>query len=197
MGMLNDDGHQATLAWSDEASARLESLQFELGEGPCLDAYRERRPVLVPDVALVPKRWPVFVPAAVEAGVAAVFAFPLQVGAIRLGVLDLYLGSPGGLGDEQLRQALAYADASTTLLLHLQGQMHPGDGLHPEVSGPLEDRAEIHQATGVISVQAAVGLAEALLLLRARAYSDGGSMLETAREVISGTLRFEGGNNEN
>jgi hypothetical protein len=71
-----------------------------------------------------------------EAGISAIFAFPLQVGAIRLGILDLYRATPGNLAAEQLANALAYADAAVVILLRLQGKMTPGHGLHPQVIGP-------------------------------------------------------------
>lgn len=193
MAMMNEGGHQGMVGASDQAATTLESLQFELGEGPCLDASSAQHPILTGTLGLAADRWPAFVPAALAAGVAAIFAFPLQVGAIRLGILDLYQAEPGTLDPHQLTQALEYADACVVLLLQLQGLMPPGTGLHPDLGSPLEDRAEVHQATGVIAVQAAVGLAEALLLLRARAFSDGNTMRETARAVVDGTLRFDVG----
>jgi AmiR/NasT family two-component response regulator len=54
----------------------------------------------------------------------------------------------------------------------------------------LDDRAEVHQATGVVSVQAAVGLAEALVLLRARAFADPQPLGDLARKVLAGTVDF-------
>ena len=76
----------------------IEELQYTLGEGPCVEAHTLNRVVLEPDLAhpSVP-RWLAFTPHAVEAGVRAVFAFPLQVGTARLGALDLYRDGPGGL----------------------------------------------------------------------------------------------------
>jgi hypothetical protein len=191
LALMNDAGHQGVIAATDGPATLMEDLQFTLGEGPCLDASRNRRPVLQPDLAQTAgTRWPGYGPAVLEAGIAAIFAFPLQVGAIRLGILDLYRETPGYLDAEQLADALAYADAAVVILLHLQGKMTPGEGLHPQLSDPLQSRAEIHQATGVISVQAVVGLTEALLLLRAHAYATDRPILNTAREVLAGTLRF-------
>ncbi len=191
LALMNDSGHQGVIAATDGVAREMEDLQFALGEGPCVDASLHRRPVLQPDLVQHAGRvWPRYGPAVLEAGVAAIFSFPLQVGAIRLGILDLYRESPGQLSDGELSDALVYADAATVVLLDLQAQMQPGQGLHPQLGDPVHQRAELHQATGVIAVQAAVGLAEALLLLRARAYADSRPILEIARDVISGTLRF-------
>jgi hypothetical protein len=191
LALVTDSGHQGVLAASDRSARLIEDLQFELGEGPCLDASRSRAPVLLPDLARTAEsRWPVFGPSALRAGIAAIFTLPLQVGAIRMGALGLYRNLSGPLEDDQLAQALAYADAAIVTLLHLQGQMSPGSDLHPQVAKPLDDRAEIHQATGVISVQASITLIDALLLLRAHAYSADRPILDVARDVMANALRF-------
>ena len=49
----------------------------------------------------------------------------------------------------------------------------------------------MHQATGYVSVRASVGIDEALLLLRARAYASGRPLLEVARDVLAGRLQLE------
>jgi hypothetical protein len=191
LALMNDEGHQGVLAATDALARLMEDLQFLLGEGPGTDASRERRPVLQPGLSRTASaRWPIFGPAALEAGVAAIFAFPLQVGAIRLGVLDLYRETPGNLDTVQLADALAYADAAVVILLHLQGQMAPGQGLHPQIGDPLASRAEVHQATGVIAVAGGVDLTEALLLLRAHAYATDRPIVLIARDLIAGTIRF-------
>lgn len=191
LALMNDAGHQGVIAATDGPATLMEDLQFTLGEGPCLDASRGRRPVLQPDLARTAEtRWPEFGPAVLGSGIAAIFAFPLQIGAIRLGILDLYRATPGNLEAEQLAEALAYADAAVAILLHLQSTMTPGQGLNAQLGDPLRGRAEIHQATGVISVQAAVGLTEALVLLRAHAYAVDQPILTIAREVLERTLRF-------
>jgi hypothetical protein len=190
VALMTAGGHGGTLAATDGPAMVMENLQHSLGEGPCLDASRDRRPVLYPDLARTGmSRWPGFSPAAVEAGVAAVFAFPLQVGAIRLGVLDLYRDTAGPLDTLQLAEALDYAAAATTVLLDLQHEVSPGQ-LHPQLAEVADSHREVHQATGVISVQAEVGLEEALLLLRARAYAGERSLLELAKDVVALRVTF-------
>ena len=191
MALMTDAGHQGVIAATDGPATLMEDLQFTLGEGPCMDASVKRRPVLQPDLARTATAlWPSFGPAVLDAGIAAIFALPLQIGAIRLGILDLYRTTPGNLDAEQLADALAYADAAVAVLLHLQGTTTSGQGLHAQIGHPLESRAEIHQATGVISVQAVVGVTEALVLLRAHAYAVDRPILTIAREILAGTLRF-------
>ena len=186
MALMTDEGPAGIIAATDGAAMELEDLQFTLGEGPCVDASQTGRPVLQPDFArTAPQRWPVFAVGALEAGVRALFAFPLRVGAIRLGVLDLYRNRVGPLSADDLIEALSFADAATLVLLDAQA------GYPVLVPVPvLDDRAEVHQATGVVSVQAGVGLAEALVLLRARAFADQRPIGDLARDVLAGTADF-------
>ena len=98
-------GNRGAVCSTDETAAGIEDLQFTLGEGPCIDAVHAGAPVLVPDLQhsedLRAERWPAFLPGAIAAGVRAVFAFPLQIGAITIGALDLYRSSPGPLQDRR------------------------------------------------------------------------------------------------
>jgi hypothetical protein len=190
---INDTGPIGIVAATDENAERMENLQLTLGEGPCVEASRSGRPVLQPDLrdtALA--RWPQFGPAVVEAGIAAIFAFPLQVGQIPLGVLDLYRVSPGMLTPSEVAEALAYADAATQMMLRLQSQ-NVGDGLHPELSGGAAYSPVIAQSTGMISVRARVGVGEALLMLRAYAYATDRKVIDVAEDVVDRRLRFEPG----
>ncbi|SDU76737.1 ANTAR domain-containing protein [Jiangella alkaliphila] len=199
LALMTERGHEGTVTATDESAAVMENLQETLGEGPCLDASRWARPVLESDLAAAgTTRWPVFGPAAIEAGIGAIFAFPLHVGGIRLGVLDLYRATAGSLSEDEFAEALAFSDAATTVLLHLQDKSPSEWSLHPQLDDAVESRREIHQATGMVSVQAGVNLTEALLLLRARAYASERSLAATAADVVSRRLRIgpEEGENE-
>ncbi|WP_165956563.1 GAF and ANTAR domain-containing protein [Kribbella antibiotica] len=189
VALMTPIGHGGTLAATDGPAAVMENLQQTLGEGPCLTAFHERRPVLEHDLARAAARWPGFAPAAAEAGIAAIFAFPLQVGAIRLGVLDLYRNTPGPLDSLQLAEALNHATAAATILLDLQYDAVPG-GLAPQLADAADNHREIHQATGIITVQASVGISEALLLLRARAYAEERPLRELAEDVVARRVTF-------
>jgi hypothetical protein len=173
---------------SDPVSIRVEDLQVTLGEGPCVDAFAEGKPVLATDLndAYWLQRWPMFAPAASKAGARSLFALPLQVGAVRLGVIDLYRAAPGPLAGADLAEALAFADAATELLLaeHLPGGQVAGSALL------FSHRAVVHQATGMVSAQLTVPVQEAFLRLRARAYSTDHTLEEVARDVVERRLRF-------
>jgi hypothetical protein len=194
IALMNNQGPAGLVAATDGAAATLEDLQFLLGEGPAVDASRLGRPVLQPDLTrTATTHWPGFGRAAIEAGIAAVFAFPLQVGRIRLGVLDLYRDVAGVLDPEQLGEALAFADAGTRILLHLQDQMPLDHALHPDLAGGSQSQAAVHQATGMVAAQAGVGLGDALLMLRANAYGNERALLGVANDVVARRLSFSHG----
>jgi diguanylate cyclase (GGDEF)-like protein len=109
------------VAASDEAALHYEQLQTELGEGPCLAAYRTGEAVAVPDLA-ADDRFQVFGPAAVAAGMGAVFTFPLRQGNKRLGALDLYRDTPGALNDDDMAAAQTLADVTAAYLVNAQGR---------------------------------------------------------------------------
>jgi len=189
--LMNDFDNLGVVAVTDGPAARMEELQFATGEGPCVDASRTGRPVLMPDVgngAL--ERWPGYGSGLLTTTVQAVFAFPLQVGAIRIGVLDLYRDTTGGLTEDHFIEALAFADAAVLLLLHLQGDTNGGRQANAMFDA-IGRNAAIHQATGMIAVQLSVNLAEALLRLRAHAYAADISMAAVAADVVSRKLRFD------
>lgn len=109
------------IAASDESARRFERLQTEIDQGPCLDAYRRGEPVSVPDLR-TDVRFPDFSPAAVEAGLAAVFTFPLFHGPERFGALDLYRDTPGPLDPVDMAAAQTLADVAAALLLNARAR---------------------------------------------------------------------------
>jgi hypothetical protein len=190
LSLLSGASPAAILAATDGTARVIEELQFGLGEGPCVDSVSTGRPVLHGDLAQTASLlWPGFTSGALEAGVAAVFAFPLQVGAISLGALDLSRDTVGPLEDEDVREAVALAGAATVLLLHLQ--LNSGhEEIHVDLADSLVHRAVVHQATGMIAGQMETDLADALTLLRARAFASGRPIVDVARDVVARNVRF-------
>jgi GAF domain-containing protein len=191
--LMSGDIPRGPVCTTDDVSALIEQLQYDLGQGPCIDAYQQDQAVSEPDLATprVP-RWLAFSGPAVEAGARAVFGFPLRVGAVRLGALNLYRAAPGPLTDEQHADALVMADVVADALLMLQSNAPPG-----RVAVELEAGANfhyvVHQASGMVSAQLEVSVAQALIRLRAFAFGNDRPLEEVAQEVVSRTLRLDGG----
>jgi hypothetical protein len=176
---------------SDDLSRGLEELQFTLGEGPSIDGAQANRPLLEPTLA-VPHdgRWSAFAAAATEAGIAAVSAFPLRVGAARIGALTVYQREPGRLSDDQQADGLVLSDQVTRSILTMQIGADPG-ALAAGLSDTGSHRAEVHQASGMLSVQLGVSIAEALVRLRGHAYAIGRPIDQVAADVVARRLRLE------
>jgi hypothetical protein len=189
VSVVAGSGHRDIVLATDSISSQIEELQVSLGEGPCIDAWSTRAPVLESDLARTPDaRWPAFGPAASGAGAAAVFALPLQVGQARVGALDLYRSTPGGLTDDDVADAMRLGDAVTQLLLRLEPSVSEGG---PGKSGSTSFTAEIYQAAGMITVQLNVDISEALARLRAHAYAEERPLREVAREVVARRVRLD------
>jgi hypothetical protein len=189
--MLHSGVHGMSAA-SDAGAARIEELQFTFGEGPCIDAFATGRPVLVPDLADQPtSRWPVYGPAALHLGVCAVFAFPLQVGAVRLGVLEVFRDRRGPLSRAELGQAFLQAERAVGVLLDGQERVAGQDPAAAEWSETFERRAELFQAQGMVMVQLGIPLTDAMARIRAHAYAANRPLREVAADIVARRLRFD------
>jgi len=193
ISLMADGQLRGSAGVSEPGIAAVQELQLELGEGPGVDLWASDVPVLESDLAqggMV--RWPTFARAAQGAGVQAVFAFPMGVGAIRIGVLVLYRDRAGPLAGEELALGLVLADVATQVVLAVQAGA-PADTVHELLAGEPAHWAEVHQATGMVSVQLGVSMDEAFVRLRAHAFADGRSLRVVAREVVSRRLTLEAG----
>lgn len=183
-------GNQSTVSSSDALATHLEQLQYDLGEGPHHRALETGKPVLVPDVRSADhSRWPMFGHAVVETEARSVFSFPLRIGAATVGVVDLYRLSPGDLSDLDVTRAAAIAGAVAGKAGAYAAADADGDGRHDSalVAGT---RRQVHQATGMVSVQLDTSVTDAFYRLRGHAYAAGRSVDEVARDVVTRVLDF-------
>lgn len=188
--LMTGDTQQGSVCSSNPVSALIEELQFTLGEGPCVDAHRDDRPVVEADLANPDKpRWLAFAPPAVEAGARAVFGFPMRVGGVRLGALNLYREQPGPMSDDQYADALVLAGVAAEAVVALQAKASPG-----ALSTALEEGANfrfvVHQASGMVAVQLGVSVGEALARLRAYAFGNDVLLTEVAEAIVARKLRL-------
>jgi GAF domain/ANTAR domain len=191
ISLMVDGQLRGSAGVSEPGIAAVQELQLELGEGPCVDAWSGNEPVIEPNLAEPASvRWPSFAQAGVLADVRAVFAYPLHVGAIRIGVLVLYRDRPDALDAEELARALVLADLASQIVLAVQAGA-PADSVHELLAAEPPHWAVVHQATGMISVQLEVPIDEAFVRLRAHAFADRRSLRDVAREVVARRLELE------
>jgi hypothetical protein len=189
--LMSGDVPQGSVCTTDEVSALIEDLQYTMGEGPCVDAFHHDRVVFEPDLAdPATPRWFGFTPPAVEAGVRAVFGFPMRVGTVRLGALNLYRVRPGPLSDDQHADALVMADVAAHWVLDVQADAPPGT-LAEELDVGADFHFVVQNAAGMVSAQLGVSVTEALIRLRAYAFTHDRLLDDVARDVVAHALRLE------
>jgi hypothetical protein len=196
--VIGPTGSSVLLAASDETARRLYGLELMLGEGPGLEAFATDSSVLVPDLAAT-ERWINYSVGAEAEGVAAVFAFALHLGAIRVGAMTLHRRRSGPLPRDRLRRAFLIADAMTRLTLMIaEGPNEPGRPPGKFTVGVDDDWTAVHQASGMLTVQLGVSIEVALARLRAYAFATGRLTDDVARDIVNRRLRLvddaKGGN---
>ena len=184
-------GARMSLCSSGVIAARIDELQFELGEGPQSSVVRSGKMVMVPDVASGGHDdWPVLGAALGELPVGAIFCVPIQMGAVTVGVATLYSDRPLTLDHHQQATALAIASAIAGGAVQ-QAMMSVIDEAAVESAAAPALRREVHQATGIVLVQLDTTATVAYARLQAYAFANGRTVLTVARDVVAGSLTFE------
>jgi len=186
--LMSGDIPRGSLCTTDAVSHLIEELQYTLGEGPCVDAYQKDQVVIEPDLAEPEsRRWLAFTPPALDAGVRAIFGFPLRVGTVRLGALNLYRDRPSPLTADQHADALVMADLAARCVLEAQAGA-PSGALAAELEIGADFHFAVHNAAGMVSVQLGTSVAEALIRLRAFAYLHDRLLADVAQDIIARRL---------
>jgi hypothetical protein len=189
---------QGTIAATDATAVRLDELQFDLGEGPCWEALATRAPVIEPNIRQTGESaWPFFSEAllgdSATDAVGAMYAFPLAIGALDIGAIDLWSVTSGDLSERHVADASALATlASWQVLRRVLGEGTEADA--PGRPAPsFVSRREIHQATGMLIAQLEISAEDAALLLRAHAFSTDRPVAEIAADVVARRIDFTPG----
>ncbi|WP_169523942.1 ANTAR domain-containing protein [Amycolatopsis balhimycina] len=167
---------QHELAATDRWGHQVEELQYTTGEGPSVTAFTTGEPVAVTDLTEHGEDWPGFVDAAAGYGLGAAFAFPLAASTATLGTLTLYRREPG-------TPSTSFADIRDLAELLAAALLADGE-LADRISSSLAYE-DVNMAAGLLSVQQAISIEEAMARLRAMAFADGRPLTETAREVVT------------
>ena len=187
LSLMVDGGNREEVGASDVSAASLVELEITVGEGPGLDAFTSGKPVLIADIEGEERSyWPAFADGVAALGTRAIFAFPVQLGAVRFGIFTLTRRSPGPLPADTLGQALRASDVTALLLLGTDGELTEDLGTDwlEETTWTLE----LHQATGMVMSQLGVGVEEAFVRLRAFAFARGMPLSDAAKQVVERRL---------
>ena len=195
LSLTLDRTNRGTLGASSPLSRRLDALQFTAGEGPCLDAVASGQPVLAADLDdRDERRWPAFTGAVLDAGIRAVFALPVSLSRQRVGALDLYRARAGALTAQELEGGLLAAELAGLPLLDVIAEHAAATATAAAAEGGEDEdawgqlasleRVEVYQATGMIMGALDVDPVEALVRLRAHAFTRGSTAGELAWQIV-------------
>jgi GAF domain-containing protein len=181
------DGELRVIASSSEAMRVLELFEIQAQEGPCLDAYRTRAPVVNQDLAAVNGRWPRFATEALEAGFKSVHAFPMRLRGSVIGALNLFRNDAGEMGPADIEVAQAFADVATIgILQHRAAQ--EAQVINEQLTHALSSRVVIEQAKGMVAERLSLDMEESFAALRNHARNHNLRLADIADAVIHGVL---------
>lgn len=183
-------GDLRVMASSSAAMRALELYEVQAQEGPCLDAYRSGEPIVNEDVTTATERWPRFTPVAVEAGVRSVSALPMRLRGTTIGALNLFQTDHGGLSDDDLSAARAFADVATIAILQHRAA-DDARTVNEQLNNALNSRIVIEQAKGMLAQGANLNMEEAFSRLRHHARHHNRRLVDLARDVIDGRVALE------
>lgn len=189
LAVADAGGPVAVVAATPGVGQAGEDLQFALGEGPCQLASATGRMVHSPDLGADP-RWSEYAREAGVHGIHAVFSAPLQVGAVQLGVLDVYRRVPGSLTVDALEALRVHAEAAIAMLL-LLADTGRWTGSPEDLMELADIRPVVHQAAGMVAIQLDVSLDVALVRLRGAAFASERRLRAVAEDVVARRIRFD------
>ena len=184
--MLADQrGSLEVIASSTEELRMVELFQLQHDQGPCLECFQTGQPVHEADLSAASGRWPLFAPAATEAGFAAVQALPMRLRDEVIGAMNMFMRTPGRLDETGVQVGQALADVATIGLLH-ERNLRSQEVLAEQLQGALNSRVAIEQAKGVLAERLGLDMGEAFNLLRSQARQQNRRLTELADAVACG-----------
>lgn len=164
------------VAPSDEVAERIDGLQVEVNEGPCLSAIREHEVFYSPDLQ-VETRWPLFAARAYgETGIRSMMGFRLFAQADTFGALDLYSRQPDAFDHETVAMGSVLAAHAGVALATARerAQLHEA----------LRSRDLIGQAKGLLMARGNIDAEEAFDILRRASQRLNVKLRQVAERVI-------------
>jgi GAF domain-containing protein len=180
--LTDDGGRPVTTAASDTVVERADALQYEVDEGPCLDAMRQLRLVRVDDLAREP-RWPAWTPRVRALGISSVLSVPLHIRGDVSGALKVYASQPGRFGEREERLLGLFAEQAVVLLADVRSREEL-ERANPRLREVVESRDLISMAKGVMMARRDLGERAAFGALVAASQQDDVPVHEIARRVL-------------
>jgi GAF domain-containing protein len=185
VGLMLADEHQELqfMAASNAQGRLLEQFQLASAEGPCLDCFTTRRPVVNADLPEASDRWPLFGPAASDAGFRSVHAFPMRYHEETIGALNLFSRTSGDFSEDEVKIVQALTDVATIALIQ-ERSIARADELTVQLHGALNSRILLEQAKGALAQRAGISPDEAFVMMRTTARSNRRKLIDVAQEIV-------------
>lgn len=181
---MGPKGRPVTVACSDPEAARVDEVQYELGDGPCLHAMRDGHLVRIDDTT-GQDRWPRFEKLAASHGIRSCLALPLVADGRSVGALNLYARSAAAFGSAEVLRAQNFAhNASGAVAVALRLASYAD--LTTQLRSSLASRTVIDQALGVIMAQERCTQARAFAILRAASQNTNVKLRDIAGAIVTG-----------
>jgi GAF domain-containing protein len=183
--LIGESGKLEVVACTSQTSHLVELMELGVGEGPCVEAYSQRKVVSVDDVSEAAQRWPRFAAAAHELGYESAHAVPLHLREHSLGSLNLFREKPGELNRADAEVVRAMADVATIGILQ-ERFIRESNATNDQLQRALTSRVIIEQAKGIIAEKHDVDMDEAFRRIRAEARNSGTRLAEVATRIVDG-----------
>jgi transcriptional regulator with GAF, ATPase, and Fis domain len=185
----NAEGALELVASTSEENTLVEVMQIAADAGPCLESFRTRNVVSLPDVEERAERWPDFARTAINQGIHSVYAIPLRLRETTIGTLNLMGNERGELGQYDIRAAQALADVATIGILQ-ERTIRDASAVRDQLQNALNSRVVIEQAKGVVAETSKLSMDAAFNLIRQHARSNSQPITRVAEELVAGRLRL-------
>jgi GAF domain-containing protein len=183
---VREVGGSLTVASSDAFAAAVDEVQYQAGDGPCLQALKSGREVAVPDVA-AETRWGGYPTFAEDRGVRSSLSLPLTVNGRTLGAMNHYSVRPHAFDEaDTLSRARGLARFAAKLLDIVMRQAHQAE-LTDQLRQALSTRSVIDQAIGILIAQEGCTPAAAFALLRKTSQDSNRKLWEVAAALVTAT----------
>jgi len=187
--LANADGELEVVASTNEANTLVEIMQLDANAGPCLESFRTRAVVSVPDIDVDSDRWPDFAAIAGAQGIHSVYAIPLRLRQTTIGTLNLMREQRGEINQYDIRAAQALADVATIGILQ-ERTIRDASTIRDQLQQALSSRIVIEQAKGVVAETAKVSMDTAFERIRSHARKHQTPLSEVARQLVAGEVRL-------
>jgi GAF domain-containing protein len=180
---MRPSGKPVTVACSDDVAARVDEVQYELDDGPCLHAMRDGHAVRIEDTA-EKARWPEFEAQAAAHGIRSCLALPLSADGEPVGALNLYAREASAFGTAEARRAENFAESASGVL-SLAMRLSSDAALIDQLRSSLTSRTVIDQALGIIMAREHCNQARAFAILRSASQNSNVKLRDIASAVVT------------